>query len=173
MIRGRYLTSRDDRAEVFAVRNQVFVCEQGFSAEIEVDAHDDMAVYALAYLEDGAPVATGRLYIDADRFYIGRVCALSRVRGQGFGDFIMRMLLARAMDLGAPAVHITAQLPVIDFYERYGFEFEDDELHYEEGVPHRRMLVKTENIRMSGLCGGGDCENCEKNCGDARAELDC
>ena len=62
MIRGKYLTSKDDIAPVLAVRNAVFVEEQGFSAEGERDAYDDMAIYALAFNEEGAPVSTGRLF---------------------------------------------------------------------------------------------------------------
>ena len=63
MIRGKYLTSKDDIAPVLAVRNAVFVEEQGFSAEGERDAYDDMAIYALAFNEEGAPVSTGRLFV--------------------------------------------------------------------------------------------------------------
>ena len=94
MIRGKYLTSKDDIAPVLAVRNAVFVEEQGFSAEGERDAYDDMAIYALAFNEEGAPVSTGRLFVDRDgQFTIGRVCTLRAYRGQGYGDLIMRMLL--------------------------------------------------------------------------------
>ena len=81
MIRGKYLTSKDDIAPVLAVRNAVFVEEQGFSAEGERDAYDDMAIYALAFNEEGAPVSTGRRFVDRDgQFTIGRVCCCTARR---------------------------------------------------------------------------------------------
>ena len=107
MIRGKYLTSKDDIAPVLAVRNAVFVEEQGFSAEGERDAYDDMAIYALAFNEEGAPVSTGRLFVDRDgQFTIGRVCTLRAYRGQGYGDLIMRMLLYRAQELHAAGTYL-------------------------------------------------------------------
>ena len=111
MIRGKYLTSKDDIAPVLAVRNAVFVEEQGFSAEGERDAYDDMAIYALAFNEEGAPVSTGRLFVDRDgQFTIGRVCTLRAYRGQGYGDLIMRMLLYRAQELHAPGIYIHSRI---------------------------------------------------------------
>ena len=76
MIRGKFLTSMDDISQVMDLRRSIFCDEMGFSGENEPDEHDNMAVYALAYAEDGTPIATGRMYIADDRFNIGRVCVL-------------------------------------------------------------------------------------------------
>jgi len=154
MIRGKYLTSMDDISQVLAVRYQVFVEEQGYSAELERDKHDDMAVYALAVNDDGMPVATGRLFIDDDaQFTIGRVCTLKEYRRQGYADLILRMLLQRALDLNATGVVIHSQVPAMPFYQRYGFA-NTGEVEYDEGVEHRRLYVKAENICLEGSCGG-------------------
>ena len=45
MIRGKYLTSKDDIAPVLAVRNAVFVEEQGFREEF--DEADQRAAHLL------------------------------------------------------------------------------------------------------------------------------
>ena len=153
MIRGKYLTSRDDCAPVFEIRRRVFVEEQGFALEIEVDAADKMAVYALALDEAGEPVATGRLYISEDRFHIGRVCALKAYRGLGYGDFIMRMLLHKAVTLNAPSVYLHSQMPMVGFYERYGFK-PDGGVILEEGVEHLPMAVRSDEILLDGHCAG-------------------
>ena len=81
-----------------------------------------MAVYALAYDEKDRPAGTGRLIInDESRFQIGRVCVLKEARGQGLGDLVVRMLLYRALELGAGEIWLGAQLPAVGFYARYGF----------------------------------------------------
>ena len=76
------------------IRRRVFVDEQGYSADTEIDRFDQMAVYALAFDENDRPAGTGRLIINDDsHFQIGRVCVLKEARGQGLGDLVVRMLL--------------------------------------------------------------------------------
>ena len=76
MIRGKFLTSQDDVRAVMDIRRRVFVDEQGYSADTEIDGFDKMAVYALAFDENDQPAGTGRLVInDQSRFQIGRVRA--------------------------------------------------------------------------------------------------
>lgn len=159
MVRGRYLTSKDDISDVISIRRRVFVDEQGYSADSEPDDRDNMAIYALVTDGENAPSATGRLYIDDDKFWIGRVCVLQSARGKRLGDLVMRMLLFRALELGANAVHISAQLPKLGFYARYGFE-PYGEIVYDEGVEHRLMKVERDDIDIAGVCDG-DCEACK------------
>ncbi len=166
MIRGKFILSGAPETEtVYEIRRQVFVEEQGFAQEIEVDEHDRMAVYALVMDDDGIPGATGRLYIDDnDQFAIGRVCVLKRMRGQYMGDLVMRMLLYRALELNCASVSVSAQLPVVSFYSRYGFK-PVGEVYEEEGVLHRRMIASREEIDIEGSCSkGGACGSCTGNC---------
>lgn len=166
LIRGSYLTSRDDLTAVLALREQVFSAEQGFHHACERDAHDDMAVYALVYDEENQPAGTGRLYIDEeDRFTIGRLCVLKDRRGQGLGDLLMRMLLYRAQELHASAVYVEAQLPVVDFYARYGLRPVSD-VFIKEGAPHRLMRATAEEIDIEGAChkAAAPCEDCAGGC---------
>ena len=165
MIRGRFLTSRDDISQVIALRREVFCEEQGYSVDTEPDAHDDMAVYALAFDDEGRPLGTGRLYIADDQFRIGRVCVKKEMRGMHIGDFVMRMLLYRAQQLHAGSVTLSAQADKLDFYRRYGFQ-PYEELVYDEGQPHRMMRVEGDKINLEGTCGGHGkpCQGCEGNC---------
>ena len=91
MIRGKFLTSQDDTSAVMDIRRRVFVDEQGYGADTEIDRFDQMAVYALAFDENDRPAGTGRLIInDESRFQIGRVCVLKEARGRGLGDLVVR-----------------------------------------------------------------------------------
>ena len=68
MIRGKFLLSGDPLCEhVYDIRRRVFVEEQGYPLETEIDEHDQMSVYALVLDDDDTPSATGRLYIDGER----------------------------------------------------------------------------------------------------------
>lgn len=169
MIRGRFMNSTEDCAQIFALRRSVFVEEQGFGECFVRDDGDAMAVYALVFDEADAPSGTGRLIIDDDRFMLGRVCVLKDARGQGLGDLVMRMLLLRAQELGAPSVFVSAQLPAVGFYARYGFR-PIGEAHEEGGAPRQLMRAMADEISIEGNChkGGkskcaGDCERCQKS----------
>ena len=88
MVRGKFLTSQDDTSAVMDIRRRVFVDEQGYSADTEIDTFDKMAVYALAFDENGQPAGTGRLIInDRSQFQVGRVCVLKEARGQGLATW--------------------------------------------------------------------------------------
>lgn len=152
MIRGRYLSSMDDVKTVFELRKLVFVEEQGFSLDSEIDEYDKMSVYALVFDESDRPVGTGRLFVDADgRFSVGRVCVLREERNKGFGDLVMRMLLARALDLNAPSVYLSAQADKKDFYKKYGFT-EFGEPYLDEGSLHIGMRALRDEISIEGTC---------------------
>ncbi len=171
MIRGKFILSGDPQTEIiYDIRRRVFVEEQGFALEHEIDAHDRMAVYALVMDDDGTPGATGRLYIDEnDQFAIGRVCVLREMRGQYMGDLVMRMLLYRATELGCTSMRVSAQLPVVPFYARYGLK-PTGEIYDDEGVPHRLMVALRDEIDIEGSCSkGGACGSCQGNC-DSCAE---
>ena len=164
MIRGKFLTSRDDISQIIAMRREIFVDELGFPAEYEPDEHDNMAVYALAYADDGTPIASGRLYIDNDRFTIGRVCVMKPLRRMQIGDFIMRMLLYRAQDLNAGSVSLVCQVENVPFYTRYGFRPQGDMIEV-CGRACRSMYVSGENIDIEGSCHcHSKCENCAGDC---------
>ena len=170
MIRGKFMTSMDDTSPIFDIRMRVFVEEQGFLAETERDEFDNMAIYALVFDEDDRPAGTGRLYVDLDNhFRVSRICVLKDARGQGLGDLIMRMLLYRAQELNVASVYIEAQLPVVEFYARYGFQPFGD-IRYNEGAAHRMMKAEASEINIEGTCGGhkacggceGDCASCDE-----------
>ena len=46
MIRGKFLTGQDDTSAVMDIRRRVFVDEQGYCADTEIDGFDKMAVCA-------------------------------------------------------------------------------------------------------------------------------
>jgi predicted GNAT family N-acyltransferase len=121
-------------AAIRAIRDAVFVAEQGVPAELEHDELDVGAVHVLVY--DGArPVATGRILADGR---IGRMAVLARERGRGAGRLMLAELVAAARRAGLDRVYCHAQCHALGFYEAMGFTAEGP-VFTEAGIEHRYM----------------------------------
>ena len=151
MIRGKYLNSRDDIGTVLAIRAQVAKAQGLPSGR---DGRDEMAVYALVFDEGGAPAGSGRLYLSDDRFMIDCVGVLPDKRKRGLGDLLMRMLLFRAQELGAPEVYALAGPDAAGFCARYGFSAAGEEID-ERGAVRPLMRVAADDIAKGGCQGHG------------------
>jgi len=117
------------------VRIEVFVIEQNVPAELEWDEGDEVSTHAVAYDEQGQPVATGRLLPDG---HIGRMAVSQSLRGQGIGKQVLMALLDHARQDGHSELVLHAQTHAIPFYEQQGFVPEGEEF-IEADMPHRLM----------------------------------
>jgi len=149
MIKGSIIPGCGDIVLCKALRTEVFVEEQGFSAEAEFDKWDAVALHALIF-EDGVPAATGRLYDENGVFHAGRFAVKKELRGRGLGDLVVRFIVNKAFELGAKEVHVGAQEYAVPFYEKIGFCVCGDK-YMEEHVPHLPMKILRE--RFMGACG--------------------
>jgi len=123
------------RAAASAIREAVFVAEQGVPQEIELDEWDERCEHALACDAAGRPIGTGRLLPDG---HIGRMAVLRERRGRGAGGAILEALIDRARSRGMTRVVLNAQTQAAPFYERFGFAVSSDEF-VEAGIPHVEM----------------------------------
>lgn len=123
-----------DAAAIRAVREAVFVLEQGIPAKLEWDDADAQAQHALA-LVDSMPIGTGRLLADGR---IGRMAVLSQWRGQGIGSALLTQLVELARQQGHQRIYLSAQRSVSGFYQRHGFQ-PQGEPYSEVGIPHIKM----------------------------------
>lgn len=125
-------------ALAFALRERVFVHEQGVPAELERDEHDAEAQHVVL-LDGDEAVATGRVRLVAPGLAkVERVAVDGGWRGGGLGRRVMAALEARARTLGAEVVRLAAQEEAIPFYERLGYAA-DGERFMDAGLPHRWM----------------------------------
>jgi ElaA protein len=127
----------EDRDACYALRHTVFVLEQGYTAEGEVDELDPVSHHLLAH-EDGTPIATARVYLDGDTAKIGRVCVLAARRGIGLGADLINATVALAVHEGARRVVLGAQAHAVGFYTKLGFAPYGD-IYDDEGEPHQMM----------------------------------
>lgn len=137
-----------DREACFAVRQEVFVVEQGVPRDIEYDAYDPLAVHVLAVRADGVPLGTGRLLYgaraaektggDPSLGSLGRLAVRREARGLGIGVALVRAIEEAARARGLAALDLHAQTHALGFYERLGYVPYGPE-YPEAGIPHRAM----------------------------------
>jgi len=127
----------DDRGDdLAAIRERVFVVEQGVPRELELDGLDAGADHVLAWGPDGHPAGCGRMLADG---HIGRMAVLPAHRRRGVGGALLAALLERARERGLSRVFLHAQVTAAPFYESHGFASEGD-VFLDAGIPHRYMF---------------------------------
>ncbi|MCD0504018.1 GNAT family N-acetyltransferase [Bordetella petrii] len=132
IVLGTWDRLRDDAC---AVRHEVFVVEQAVPLDIEIDDDDATAVHAVAYGQDGRPVATGRLLPDG---HIGRLAVRKSARGTGVGGQVLDALITQGHGDGHRMLLLHAQTHARGFYEAHGFQAQGDEF-VEAGIEHVAM----------------------------------
>ncbi|MGN1084676.1 MAG: GNAT family N-acetyltransferase [Lachnospiraceae bacterium] len=139
----------DHVEEIRPIRMEVFAKEQGFPEDIIFDETDETAVQAVVYkdINRTIPVAVGRLYKtgEGEDFKIGRIAVKKEERGQGYGDFIVRMLVDKGLMMGAERVIVGSQPHAIKFYEKIGFR-PTGETYVEAKVEHTVMEIRQNSI---------------------------
>lgn len=138
MLKVTPVSTPEELESALAIRDVVFIQEQGCTLDEERDEYDAVAHHVLAWL-DGLPVGTARLLVKEDGVgKVGRVAALQEARGHGVGVALMRALDEKARDLGLRELVLDAQLQVIGFYQSLGYVAEGD-VFEEARIMHRRM----------------------------------
>jgi YbgC/YbaW family acyl-CoA thioester hydrolase len=130
---------RDLGRQAQAIRHAVFVDEQKFSAALDVDEADALAVHALARNRFGLAVATGRLLQPSPGVArIGRMAVLPVARGSGVGAQVLAALLQAARERGDRQAVLDAQAAALAFYRRGGFVIDGPEFMH-AGITHVPM----------------------------------
>lgn len=135
--------------EITPIRREVFGTEQGWCDDILFDETDETAIQAVVYkdMNRTIPVGVGRLHkLEAEGdFKIGRIAVKKEERGQGYGDFIVRMLVDKGLMMGADRVLVGAQPHAIAFYEKIGFR-SIGETYTEAGILHTVMEIRQNTV---------------------------
>jgi len=127
-------------ADARALRQAVFVEEQGIPKELEQDAADAQALHAVAYNRLGQPLATGRLLPAQDGVaQVGRLAVKRVLRGGGVGRQLLAALADAARARGDRALMLHAQRSAEGFYDRLGYQRRGEPFE-EAGIGHVEMV---------------------------------
>ncbi|KAG8890490.1 hypothetical protein FRB98_007837 [Tulasnella sp. 332] len=129
------------------IRLKVFIDEQKFPLECEIDEYDEGGLsvhYLLQMLPSKEPAGTVRIVPSKTK--IGRLCLLPDYRKHRFGSdlmskahgFLQSYLAEHHLKEGKISLH--AQIPVIPFYARLGYTA-IGEIFDEDGAPHQKMIL--------------------------------
>ena len=129
-----------DLADAFEIRRIVFIDEQGFDPDTDIDDIDPVAHHIVVY-DAGRAVATARTFPHESGggcYAIGRVAVLGEYRGTGLGLFIMQEAEKLAAKLGAKSFTLGAQIQALGFYRKCGY-IEYGQTYYDEHCEHINM----------------------------------
>ncbi len=174
MIYGRFAMNKADLEAANAVIGRVFENELGLTepeaeeefvltavvfAEADAEAAAGLATEAATGLATeagadpgGEPAGAGRLLFDGKRFSVTDVAVLPEYRGEGYGDFVTRLLADRAMTAGAQEIFLDALAGTAGFFETTGFVPEGDEFE-KNGGRWQPMVLTVNPVRSCGSCG--------------------
>lgn len=122
-------------AAIRAIRETVFIVEQGVPETLEWDGLDPACAHVLAWNDRGEPIGTARIQVNGT---IGRMAVLKDRRGCGVGRALLQALLDLAERQGLSRVTLSAQTHALAFYERAGFRV-IGEPFMDAGILHRKM----------------------------------
>jgi predicted GNAT family N-acyltransferase len=113
--------------------------EQQVAPQEEYDEFEDDSNHYLARFNH-LPVGTARWRETGQKVKLERFAVLPEFRGIGIGKGLVNAVLNEAKKTQKP-IYLHAQMPVIEFYEKLGFEAEG-EIFEEAGILHRVMYKK-------------------------------
>jgi predicted GNAT family N-acyltransferase len=132
-------------AQCLAIRNQVFVEEQGVPQELENDAYDaspEACVHVLLTY-DGVPAGTGRwMSYNKQTAKIQRVAVLAEFRGKGIGKILLQELEQHAHLGGHTSCILDSQCHAESFYSQLGYSTISEQPFDDAGILHVRMQKK-------------------------------
>jgi len=132
------VTSADDLEKCFHIRTLVFIEEQNVPEEEEMDSYDKVADHYLLSV-DAKAAATCRLRYQDQQAKIERVAVLKDFRGLNIGKKLMDHVLEEIKNKAhVDTAILGAQVQVIGFYEKLGFEAYGEEF-MDAGIRHKWM----------------------------------
>jgi len=123
------------------IRRLVFIEEQSVPAELEWDGLDELAEHFMATRgldPEARALGTARMRVVGDTAKAERVAVLPSARRHGLGRLLMEAIETRARDRSLAKIQLNAQVAVIPFYEKLGYQGEG-EIFLEAGIEHLAM----------------------------------
>jgi predicted GNAT family N-acyltransferase len=118
-----------------AIRNTVFVEEQGFIDEF--DEADGRAIHLVMY-QGEEPIGVCRVFTEGETWLLGRFAVQKAWREKGLGSLLLREAEETVRSHGGTTLTLHAQCRAMAFYEKNGYT-PFGEIEYEQDCPHMAM----------------------------------
>jgi N-acetylglutamate synthase-like GNAT family acetyltransferase len=120
VVEGKYMTAMEDCSQAMKIWQQVLLKELGFEQEqLELD-EEKLLLHAVAY-ENKIPVAAGTIEYGDSAFLIRNIAVLPDKRRQSYGDFVLRMLVNKAVLAGGMPLRAEVTTNAGPLFEEVGF----------------------------------------------------
>jgi len=123
--------------DIFEIRRQVFVIEQGVNPDEEYDEYEDSCTHYLAKYT-GIAAGTCRIRHTKNGIKLERFAVIKSYRGKGIGAALVVKCLEKIGNTEA-TIYLHAQLHAVPFYKKLGFETTGPQFE-EAGIQHFKML---------------------------------
>ena len=120
------------------IRYKVFVIGQNCPEDIEWEFEEESTHFLV--FDNKEAVATARHRETNNGYKLERFAVLESKRGNGYGHIVLKAILEDLSNF-KESIYMHAQLDVIPFYEKMGFEKEGD-LFIEANIMHYKMILK-------------------------------
>ncbi len=125
MISTKWFQS-NDLDDVLKIRTTVFINELNLDTSLVNDEYDSFGKSVLVY-DNGKAIGTGRLIFNDGKYLIDKLCVLKDYRNNSYGELIIRMLVRKAVDMGAEKTYSYISLSdnlllkIQSIFEKIGF----------------------------------------------------
>lgn len=118
MISTRWFQGNDNLNDVLDIRKEV-LSEENKEKDI-TDFYDEFAFNAVLY-EDDEPAGTARLTFKDGKYFIDILCVKKQFGGLNYEDLLVRLLVRKAVTIGAEKTYMEADESIDKILENIGF----------------------------------------------------
>lgn len=144
MVSTRWFQGKDNLSVVLDIRKEVILGKDKLT-----DFYDEFAFNTVLYDED-EPAGTARLLFKDGKYFVDKICIKKQFKGHNYEDLLVRMLIRRAVTMGAEKTYIEADEEQVKIFENIGF--------VKASCENNKILMVKE-----GDVGGNCCGGCSKN----------
>ena len=120
----RECQNKEELDQLFALRKEVFVLEQGIPEHLDQDGLDENSKHVIVLTKQKEIVAGGRLSPQHELALgvLSRIVVKRAFRGKGLGPKIIRLLEALAIELSLREVQLKPHAHLEKFYHELGYQ---------------------------------------------------
>lgn len=127
MISTKWFQGKENLNDVLKIRKEVFVNELKGDENSISDIYDEFSFNVVEY-NDNIPVGTGRLLFKDGKYLLDNICVLKQHRGNNYSELLIRLLVRKAINIGAEKTYALTDKKYENIFKKIGFEeFSTDE----------------------------------------------